>query len=52
MTDTVEPQMPSRAQQRRLLLIAVGRSLRALLFGVDLADPQTFVLAIAICVRR
>jgi len=27
MTDTVEPQMPTPAQQRRLLLMAVGRGL-------------------------
>lgn len=32
-----------------LIAVAVGRSLRALLFGVDPADPQTFVFAIAIC---
>jgi predicted permease len=31
------------------IAVAVGRSLRALLFGVDPADPQTFVFAIAIC---
>ena len=32
------------------LAIAVGRSLRALLFGIDPADPRTFFAAIAICV--
>lgn len=31
------------------IAIAVGRSLRALLFGIDPADPRTFTLAIAIC---
>jgi predicted permease len=29
--------------------LLVGRSLRALLFGIDPADPQTFATAIAIC---
>jgi predicted permease len=32
------------------IAIAVGRSLRALLFGIDPADLRTFVAAIAICV--
>ena len=31
------------------IAVAVGRSLRALLFGVDPADPRTFVFAVAIC---
>ncbi|HEX6094902.1 MAG TPA: ABC transporter permease [Thermoanaerobaculia bacterium] len=31
------------------IALLVGRSLRALLFGIDPADPQTFAAAIAIC---
>lgn len=31
------------------IALLVGRSLRALLFGIDPADPQTFFVAIAIC---